>query len=306
MRALVFSLILVAGPVAAQEAPVAAATPPTTPQSTPVHADPLGDLITQTGNTDEEDTAPAAPAAPHKPTVLPIPTPEPPAAFPPAGEPAAAVDGRLPAAQLYELRVKGSIIAAQGLQGPLDGGWKIVGPDNAVLYVLQIVDAAGGSKPLEGAWRNMQKTGSVGSTGLIDSLQRSDQDLVVRFSPRADQALVLTLRQIDEARWSGELKDGAATLAVVAEREAPPSLPPGYVVQSRGPVVWGAPRAASSRSTAVACSTKGKKGKALRAAKAKCAAIAKKGGSKAKALKSKKGSKAKATAKTSRKKHKRR
>ncbi|HQR91508.1 MAG TPA: hypothetical protein PLH31_20000, partial [Caulobacter sp.] len=47
---------------------------------------------------------------------------------------------------------------------------------------------------------------------------------------------------------------------------------------------------------APACSTKGKTGKALKAAKARCAALAKKGGSKGKAVaKSKKGSKAKAT-----------
>jgi hypothetical protein len=317
MRALVLSVALFAAPVLAQEAPPASA-PVTAPQSTnpapadpltspapapdqqvPAAIDPLGDLISQTGTTDEEDAQTTAPAPYHKPTILPIPAPEPPAPPPPAaGQPAAPQGSYVPAEQIYEMRVKGSIVAAQGLQGPLDGGWKVAGPDGSVLYALQMVDPAGGYGPVEGAWRDVRRVGAVGSTGLIDSVERSGSDLVVRFSPRAGQSTVLTLHPTGETRWAGDLVEAGAARAVIAEREAPPSLPPGYVIQSRGPVIWGAPRAAASRPAPApaACSTKGKKGKALKAAKAKCAAVAKKGGSKGKATASKrKGSKAKAT-----------
>jgi hypothetical protein len=205
----------------------------------------------------------------------------------------------IPAEQVYEMRVKGSIVAAQGLQGPLDGGWKVAGPDGTALYALQIVDPAGGYGPLEGAWRDVRRPGAVGSTGLIDSVVRDGSDLVVRFSAKPGRSTTLTLHPTGETRWAGDLVEAGAARTVIAEREAPPSLPPGYVIQSRGPVIWGAPRAAAPRSAApapVACSTKGKKGKALKAAKAKCAAVAKKGGGKGKATASKgKGGKAKAT-----------
>jgi hypothetical protein len=177
------------------------------------------------------------------------------------------------------------------------GGWKINGADGAALYSLQIVDPAGGYGPVEGAWRDVRRPGSVGSTGLIDSVERDGAELVIRFSPRGGQTSVITLRPVGETRWSGGLAEAGGNAMVTAEREAPPSLPPGYVVASRGPVIWGAPRAAprpAAPAKPVACSTKGKKGKALKAAKAKCAAAAKKsGGAKASATK---GSKAKATA----------
>ncbi len=310
MRALALLLALIAAPIPAlslaQEAPVTTApvqAPPTAPtpapgEQAPVAIDPLGDLITQTGTTDEEEATPTAPVPYHKPTILPIPAPESPAPSIVAGEHIAPQGAAMPAEQIYELRVKGSIAAAQGLQGPLDGGWKVSGPDGATLYALQLVDPAGGYGPLEGAWRDVRRAGAVGSTGLIDSVERDGADLILRFSPRGGATSVLTLRPVGETRWVGGLVEAGVEQAVTADREAPPSLPPGYVIQGRGPVVWGAPRAAASRSAAkpVACSTKGKKGKALKAAKAKCAALAKKGGSKASALKSKKGGKAKATA----------
>jgi hypothetical protein len=322
MRALILSVVLIAGPALAQEAPVVTApqpasqpaaqpvpapadplqTPPAPApgQQVPAAIDPLGDLITQTGTTDEEEAAPTAPAPYHKPTILPIPAPEAPApAYPPSGEHAVPQGGYVPAEQAYELRVKGSIVAAQGLQGPLDGGWKVAGPDGATLYALQIVDPAGGYGPLEGAWRDVRRPGAVGSTGLIDSVVRDGSDLVVRFSAKPGQSTMLTLHPTGETRWAGDLVEAGAARTVIAEREAPPSLPPGYVIQSRGPVIWGAPRAAAPSRSApapVACSTKGKKGKALKAAKAKCAAVAKKGGAKGKATASKgKGGKAKAT-----------
>lgn len=319
MRALLLCVALVAGPVLAQEspvatapqavapaAPVASADPLQTPldpaadPQVPVALDPLGDLITQTGTTDEEDAQPAAPAPYHKPTILPIPTPEPPSvSFPPEGDHAVPQGSYVPAERIYELRVKGSIVAAQGLQGPLDGGWKVSDSEGSTLYALQIVDPAGGYGPVEGAWRDVRRPGAVGSTGLIESVERSGSDLVVRFSPRAGQSTVLTLSPAGSTRWSGNLYEAGANQTVIADREAPPSLPPGYVIQSRGPVIWGAPRAAPARSTparAPACSTKGKTGKALKAAKAKCAAAAKKSGAKGKAVaKGKKGSKAKAT-----------
>jgi hypothetical protein len=312
MRALLISLLaFAAAPVLAQEAPVAAPpaqAAPADPNAPPVVAappapdtavsadqavDPLADLIAQSGpqTTDEEDAAPQAPLPPHKPTILPIPGPE-----------AVPQGGYVPMAEAYDLRVKGSILAAQGLQGPLDGGWAIQGSDGATLYALQLVDKVGGYDGLEGAWRDPRRPGTVGSTGLIDFVDRSYNGFLARFSPRPGQLATLDLTARGDGSWSGKLNENGVETPVTARRVAQATLPPGYVPTGRGPVIWGAPRAtprvvAEAPAKGPACSTKGKKGKALKAAKAKCAATAKKGGKgKATAAKGKKGAKGKAVA----------
>jgi hypothetical protein len=307
MRALLISLLaLSAAPALAQEGPNGGQTPPvvTAPPApdTPVSADqavdPLADLITRSGSqtTDEEDAAPRTPDAPHKPTVLPIPAPDPDEADPNHAIPQG---GYVPAAEAYDLRVKGSILAAQGLQGPLDGGWSIEGPDGTTLYALQIVDKVGGGTGLEGAWRDVRRAGAVGSTGLVDFVDRAPGGFLARFSPRPGQIATLDLTPRGDGSWSGKLNENGVETRVTAHRVAQATLPEGYVPTGRGPVIWGArpaaPRVvAEAPARGPACSTKGKKGKALKAAKAKCATAAKTGG-KAKATAGK-GTKGKATA----------
>jgi hypothetical protein len=343
MRApLIFLLAFAAAPVLAQEAPaptapapvqaapvdpsgppvVAAPPAPDTATSADQAVDPLADLIAQSGpqTTDEEDAAPQAPAPPHKPTILPIPAPDP-DELPGHAVPQGAY---VPTAEAYDLRVKGSIVAAQGLQGPLDGGWAIGGPDGTTLYALQLVDKVGGYDGLEGAWRDPRRPGTVGSTGLIDFVDRSDNGFLVRFSPRGGQLATLDLRPRGDGSWSGKLNENGVETLVTARRLAQAVLPPGYVPTGRGPVIWGArpaaPRVvAETPAKGPACATRGKSGKALKAAKAKCAAAARKGGKgkaatakakkgakgKAVASKGKSAAKGKATAKTSSKKKKR-
>jgi hypothetical protein len=274
--------------------PVIPAPPaPDTAVSADQAVDPLADLIAQSGpqTTDEEDAAPQAPLPPHKPTILPIPGPE-----------AVPQGGYMPTAEAYDLRVKGSILAAQGLQGPLDGGWAIEGSDGATLYALQLVDKVGGYDGLEGAWRDPRRPGTVGSTGLIDFVDRSYSGFLARFSPRPGQLATLDLTPRGDGSWSGKLNENGVETPVTARRVAQATLPAGYVPTGRGPVIWGArpaaPRVvADAPAKAPACSTKGKKGKALKAAKAKCAAAAKKSGKgKATTAKGKKGAKGKAVA----------
>ncbi len=288
-------------PIDPNDVPVVAAPPaPDTAVSADQAVDPLADLIAQSGpqTTDEEDAAPQAPAPPHKPTILPIPAPDPdelPGHAIPQG-------GYVPLAEAYDLRVKGSILAAQGLQGPLDGGWSIEGADGAALYRLQIVDKVGGGGALEGAWRDPRRTGAVGSTGLIDFLDRSDSGFLARFSPRPGQLATLDLTPRGDGSWTGKLNENGTETPVTARRVAQATVPAGYVPVGRGPVIWGArpaaPRlVAAAPAKAPACSTRGKKGKALKAAKAKCAAAARKAGKgKATTAKGRKGGKGKAVA----------
>jgi hypothetical protein len=348
MRVLLISLLAFAAvPALAQEAPIttgpSSAPIPATPVLVPAPAipvvpappaisviaappapdkamsatdavDPLADLISQSGpqTTDEEEPAAQAPLPPHKPTILPIPAPEPP--------PGPAAGGNTPVAEAYDLRIKGSILAAQGLQGPLDGNWSLTGADGAALYALQIVDPAGGYGGLEGAWRDVRRPGAVGSTGLIDSVDRSTGELAARFSPRPGQLTTVTLRPRGDGGWSGSLNENGVDVPVTVRRVAQAVLPPGYAPAGRGPVIWPRPVVAAPRIVAEApakspaCSTRGKKGKALKTAKARCAAVAKKGGKgavakgkkgkKGPALRGKTSAKGKATARGSGKKKK--
>ncbi|WP_454761893.1 hypothetical protein [Caulobacter segnis] len=307
MRAIVLSVVMVASPALAQlpatpapvpqvsappisDAPVSTApAQPVSDAQVPQAIDPLADLISQSSQTTDEEEAETAnkPAPKHRGVILPIPPPE----------AAVAPDGGPTRAQVYEMRVKGSVAAAQSLQGPLDGGWNITGVGGGQIYALQIVDKAGGYGELEGAWRDLRRPGSVGSTGLVEDLRREGDTVVVRFSPKVGQSSILTLRPSGYERWAGELAENGASVAVTAEHILP-QAPPGYETDRRGPYVWPvAQRAAVSRPApaAPACSTKGKKGKALKTAKAKCAAAAKKSG-KGSAVKKGKGGKAKATA----------
>jgi hypothetical protein len=294
MRAVVFSVVLAASPALAQQSPATAPpaqAPPVASAPPAVEApqalDPLADLISQSGQDMDEDQAETAakPAPRRKPNILPIPAP---------GETS-------PAEQVYELRVRGSIAAAQNLQGPLDGQWRVAGPDGTPLYALQIVDKAGGEAPLEGAWRDLRRTGAPGSTGLIDDLQREGEGLSARFSAReGGQASVLTLSPDADGRWSGQLVEDGATRSVAVEHLLP-EAPPGYEARGARPYVW-PPRASTGRAAPAkaVCSTKGKKGKALKAAKAKCAAATRK--AKSPTLKKGKATKAKGKKASSRKK----
>ena len=322
MRAfLILLLAIAAGPVLAQEAPPTAPppvaaqapipqTPPTEP-APPEASDPLADLITQSGSqtTDEEEPVDTAAPAPHRPTVLPIPAPE------ASGQPGESLDAEghaipqgsyIPTAEAYDLRIKSSILAAQGLQGPMDGGWAVLDRDGRELYTLQIADPPGGSDAPEGAWRDIRRPGAVGSTGLIESVDRSTGALVVRFTPRPGRPARVSLQRDGTGDWSGLLVEDGFETSVTARRVPQATLPPGYAPAGRGPVIWPVPRPAVARiaeppKRVVACSTKGKTGKALKAAKAKCAAANRatakaKAKGKATVAKGKKGSKAKATA----------
>lgn len=114
----------------------------------------------------------------------------------------------------YEARVRGSASSAQGLQGPLDGGWTVRGADGAALYGLQLVDRSGGA--LEGAWRAL---GGSGRVGLIESLDRQGSMLIVRINRGYGRPLtVLTLSTGGDGSWTGNLSDEAGTRAVTMRR----------------------------------------------------------------------------------------
>lgn len=114
----------------------------------------------------------------------------------------------------YEARIKGSAASAQGLFGPLDGGWTVRGADGVALYGFQLVDRSGYG-PLEGAWRAI---GGSGRVGLIDSLDRQGSLLIVRITRVYGKTVVLTLTVSSDGSWAGDLSDETGVKPVTMRR----------------------------------------------------------------------------------------
>ncbi len=167
----------------------------------------------------------------------------------------------------YESRVRGSIAAAQGLQGPLDGAWSLNG-GGGKLYALQMVDPGSGFGSLEGAWRDLKRGEAIGAVGVIDDVTRNmDGGLTLRFYPRGPaEVVVVTVSPGAGGTWSGQISDRGTTLPVTLVRDGP-SPTVGYAVLgqtgSYGSVrpYDPTPRAAPVRKAAPKA-TKSKKGKA--------------------------------------------
>ncbi len=182
-------------------------------------------------------------------------------------------DGPPDVAELtYESRVRGSIAAAQGLQGPLDGSWTLTDTTGAKLYAFQMVDPGASIGQLEGAWRDLRRGEGIGGVGVIADIQRG-AGLTVRFYPRAtDDAVVADLTPTAGGGWSGKLTDKGAITDVTLVRDGP--APAGYAVLGAGGGSGYAPRPYDSRVYAVARKpaakpVKGKKGKAAKNSGAK-------------------------------------
>ncbi|MDP1738504.1 MAG: hypothetical protein Q8L23_13815 [Caulobacter sp.] len=209
-------LALAAGGVRAQEAPVT--TAPGLAVGDPAagpSADPIGDAIAASlppdQSTDMDSDAPPRVDAPPVATA-------PPSVYAPPRRPAldrpVMVDetGKNPDAPPtpvdigYESRIRASASAAQGLQGPLDGGWTVRSAYGVAVLSLQLVDRGQGYGQLEGAWRSLD--GPVGKVGLIDSLDRQPVILIIRITKSPGKpTVVLTLAPASDGGWAGEIVD---------------------------------------------------------------------------------------------------
>jgi hypothetical protein len=221
--ALALALTLGAPPALAQSAPTTPAS--TESDSQPASADPIGDAIAAAlppdQTTDEEPDAdpgpPPIPTAPPATARAEPPTPYRPLVIAPSrptldrpvmiDETGKSPDG--PPTQLdigYETRIRASVAAAQGLQGPLDGGWTVRSTYGVAVLSLQLVDRGNGYGQLEGAWRSLD--GPVSKVGLIDSLDRQPATLTIRISKSPGKpTVVLTLTPASDGSWSGEIQD---------------------------------------------------------------------------------------------------
>ncbi len=116
-------------------------------------------------------------------------------------------------------RLRESGVAAQALQGPLDGTWTLRDDRNGAPLVLQITDPADGG-PLEAAWR---EPGAGGAVGLVKAIVRRGDRLSISFvcSDRADP-VSLRLKRRGAGLWSGDLVEGGQGRPVTLRRVSGP------------------------------------------------------------------------------------
>jgi hypothetical protein len=118
--------------------------------------------------------------------------------------------------------------AAEALQGPLDGVWRLTDANGRTLFIFELSDAGGPPAPLaatpdhpgiEGAWRNPDRPGSPDGSGFIDSVRGDGRWVQIRFVEGPDRrAEVVTLKAAAGARWTGELASATASRAVIMTR----------------------------------------------------------------------------------------
>ena len=136
------------------------------------------------------------------------------------GQPAAPIPyGSYLSADDLDTRIRGASAAAQTLQGPLDGRWSLAGQDGVPLYAILFVDNGRGD--LEGAWRDVTRGEGLSATGVIDDLRRDGGSLAASFHPRAGQTVSITLNQLTDGTWSGDLDQAGQRRAVRLLRNEP-------------------------------------------------------------------------------------
>lgn len=173
----------------------------------PARADPEEPDTAATGST--VDTDPAAPDLP-RPYVPPRPRLTEPVFIHETGK---APDGPAsPADQAYDSRLRSSAAAVRGYQGPMEGAWTLSAGGREV-YALQLVDRNG---YVEGAWRDLRRTGALEGSGFIDEIERAGGDVTFRFA-----AGTVAVLHAAEGRWTGRLTEAGHTETVTLSRRTP-------------------------------------------------------------------------------------
>ncbi|MBI1197886.1 MAG: hypothetical protein GC203_08480 [Phenylobacterium sp.] len=113
-----------------------------------------------------------------------------------------------PADLAYDDRIRASMAAAQGFQGPLDGGWTLAGAGGA-LYALQLADHEG---VVEGSWRDLRRPPGQGASGFVEQVEAGERELTIRFGGRT------AVLHAERGGWRGRLTDGSRGEAVSLHR----------------------------------------------------------------------------------------
>ena len=119
---------------------------------------------------------------------------------------------------IYDADVRASARAADGLQGSLDGGWRLAGSHGRLLYRIEIADRGLGPPTLEGAWRDLRARGPGAHCGYLSSIARQGGELRIRFEEPGAKAPVEITMRASGVGWRGYLRRGGRTARVTLTR----------------------------------------------------------------------------------------
>ncbi len=123
--------------------------------------------------------------------------------------------------------IQAAFRAAEAMQGPLDGLWRVQDNDGRTLLVFALVDPGDAPAPLsampdhpgvEGAWRDPNKARAQGSSGFLDSVRSDGGRVSIRFAEDPAQPETLSLSAGRDGRWRGELNVAGAPRRVIMTR----------------------------------------------------------------------------------------
>ena len=167
---------------------------------------------------------------------------QPPTAAPPAqaafdpdatsDEPTIAPDTATPPIGALAVYQQGAIQAAyraaEAMQGPLDGLWRLQDAAGRTLFIFALSDAGGPPAPLaarpnnpgvEGAWRDPNRAGAADASGFVDEVRDDGGRQSLRIQQGPDQRTeTVSLSAGRDGQWTGELRDDGQRRVVVMSR----------------------------------------------------------------------------------------
>ncbi|MCC7266651.1 MAG: hypothetical protein IT546_04830, partial [Caulobacteraceae bacterium] len=180
--------------------PAPQVSPPLSPPATPPPAPPVVPPAPPPDPDAEEaeDSLPAAPV-PYTPGIVP---PRAPAPYRPSASQSYTYEG-------YDDRLRSSFASAQGLLGALDGGWTLTDASGRRLFAFQLVDKGASDGLIEGVWRDLRRTPTPASSGLIGTIHRIGGQLTMSFAASRGGFTTLTRARSIDGSWGGRLSEPA-------------------------------------------------------------------------------------------------
>lgn len=120
----------------------------------------------------------------------------------------------------YEAGVRRNADAQQARFGPLDGSWTVRTQAGVPLMMLVLVDRGQPGGEIEGAWRQHGTRPGLGRSGLLLSVGRESEALVLRWYPNENTGNISSMRLIrgPDGVWTGAVQSGDREFPVTMSR----------------------------------------------------------------------------------------
>ena len=118
----------------------------------------------------------------------------------------------------YDDRLRSSFASAQGLLGTLDGSWVLSDASGRRMFAFQLVDKGSSDGVVEGVWRDLRRTPTPTSSGLIGTIRRIGGQLTMSFAATRGGFTTLTLDRSIEGSWGGRISEPSGESVVSMRR----------------------------------------------------------------------------------------